>query len=203
MQSIQLRNFDREESRTLLDRRGVSGVHHAEALAFTRGHPLALALVADVAAQGGEAGPTAELRGVVDTLLGTLVETVPSPQHRRALEACAQVLTTTEPLLAELLDVPDAHEMFAWLWSLSIVETGPRGLYPHDIARDTLDAELRWRHPDQCAEIHRRAGAAYRRQFYAVPPALQRRCWSSTSPPPRQPRTRSIRHRQRGVRGGP
>ena len=173
VQSIQLRNFDREESRTLLDRRGVSHVHHADALAFTRGHPLALALVADVAAQGGEAGPTGELRGVVDTLLGTLVETVPSSQHRRALEACAQVLTTTEPLLAELLDVPDSHELFAWLRSLSIVETGPRGLYPHDIARDTLDAELRWRHPEQCAEIHRRAGAAYRRQFFAVPPALQ------------------------------
>ena len=173
VQALHLQNFDREESRTLLEHRGVAGAHHADALAFTRGHPLALALVADVAAQGGDAGPTAELRGVVDTLLGTLVETVPSPLHRRALEACAQVLTTTEPLLAELLDVPDAHEMFAWLRSLSIVEIGPRGLYPHDLARDTLDAELRWRHPEQCAEIHRRAGAAYRRQFYAVPPALQ------------------------------
>jgi hypothetical protein len=63
--------------------------------------------------------------------------------------------------------------MFAWLRSLSIIEAGPRGLYPHDIARDTLGAELRWRHPEHWAEIHRRAGAAYRRQFYAVPPDQQ------------------------------
>jgi hypothetical protein len=173
VQMIQLTNFSREESGALLDRRGVARERHADALAFTRGHPLALALVADVAAQGGEAAPPTELQGVVDTLLATFVETVPSPQHRRALEACAQVLTTTEPLLAELLDLPDAHPMFAWLRSLSIIETRPRGLHPHDIARDTLDAELRWRDPQQHAEIHRRAGAAYRRHFYAVPPALQ------------------------------
>ena len=173
MHAIHLTNLSREESRDLLERRGVSRAHHAGALAFTRGHPLALALMADVAAQGGETAPPAALRGVVDSLLATLVDTVPSPQHRRALEACAQVLTTTEPLLAELLDLPDAHAMFAWLRSLSIIETGPRGLHPHDIARDALGAELRWRHPEQHAEIHRRAGAAYRRQFYAVPPTLQ------------------------------
>lgn len=173
VRSVQLTNFSREESRVLLERRGVAAADHAAALAFTRGHPLALALMADIAAQSGESTPPAALRGVVDALLATLVDTVPTPEHRRALEACAQVLTTTEPLLAELLDLPDAHAMFAWLRSLSIIETGPRGLYPHDIARDALDAELRWRHPDQCAEIHRRAGAAYRRQFYTVPPALQ------------------------------
>jgi hypothetical protein len=173
VQAISLRNLSKEESESLLERRGVAPAHHAGALAFTRGHPLALALVADVAAQGGEATPPAELRSVVDTLLARLVETVPSPEHRRALEACAQVLTTTEPLLAELLDISDAHEVFSWLRSLSFIETGPRGVYPHDIARDTLGAELRWRHPDQYAEIHRRAGAAYRRQFYAVPPAHQ------------------------------
>lgn len=171
--AIQLSNLTREESGILLDRQGVARDRHADALAFTRGHPLALALVADVAAQGGEAAAPTELRGVVDTLLATFVDTVPSSQHRRALEACAQVLTTTEPLLAELLDLPDAHEMFAWLRSLSIIETGPRGLYPHDIARDTLNAELRWRDSEQHAEIHRRAGAAYRRQFYAVSPSLQ------------------------------
>ena len=204
MQAIQLTNLSREDSKTLLERRGVSTAHHAAALAFTRGHPLALALVADVAAQGGEATPPADLRGVVDALLATLVDTVPSPLHRRALEACAQVLTTTEPLLAELLDLPDAHEMFDWLRSLSIVETGPRGLYPHDVARDALGAELRWRHPEQYAEIHRRAGAAYRRQFYAVP----RPCSSTGArgvrlPASRQPGARPVRHRQRRVRDGP
>ena len=173
VQMIALVNLTKEESRSFLERRGIPSAEHAKALAFTRGHPLALALVADVAVQGGETTPRGSLRGVVDSLLSTLVDTVPSPQHRRALEACAQVLTTTEPLLAALLKLPDAHEMFAWLRGLSFIESGPRGLYPHDIAREALGAELRWRDPDQYAEIHRRAGAAYRRQFHGESPAHQ------------------------------
>ena len=42
----------------------------------------------------------------------------------------------------------DAHELFAWLRDLSFVEAGPDGLFPHDLARDVLDADLRWRDPD-------------------------------------------------------
>lgn len=36
-------------------------------------------------------------------------------------------------------------ELFAWLRELSFVETGPDGLAPHDLARDVLDVDLRWR----------------------------------------------------------
>jgi hypothetical protein len=50
-----------------------------------------------------------------------------------------------------------------------LAESGPRGLFPHDVAREALNAELRWRHPEQYAEIHRRAGAYYRDRFYSVP----------------------------------
>jgi hypothetical protein len=170
---LPLSNLSREESRLLLEARGVSADQQAEALAFTRGHPLALALVADVVAQGGGGFELAERPDVVDALLGSIVDTVPSAQHRSALEACAQVLTTTEPLLARLLDLPDAHDMFEWLRGLSFVEAGPRGLFPHDVARDALGKELRWRHPDQYAEIHRRAGACYRDRFAAVPTSQQ------------------------------
>ncbi len=170
---LRLSNLSQEESRLLLEARGVSADQQAEALAFTHGHPLALALVADVVAQGGGDLALAERPDVVDALLGSMVDTVPSARHRSALEACAQVLTTTEPLLARLLDLPDAHDMFEWLRGLSFVEAGPRGLFPHDVARDALGRELRWRHPDQYAEIHRRAGAYYRDRFDAVPTSQQ------------------------------
>ena len=144
-----------------------------KALEFTRGHPLALALVADVAENGRVDVLHGTNPAVVSALLGSLVDSVPSATHRVALEICAQVLTTTEPLLAALLGVEDAHDVFGWLRGLSIVETGPRGLFPHDLARDTLGSELRWRHPEQHADIHRRAGAYYREQFYLVDPSLQ------------------------------
>lgn len=172
--SIHLGNLTASESRSLLELRGVPAAAQAQALAFTGGHPLALALVADVVAQGGGALASAATPGVVNALLGTLIDTVPSPLHRAALEACAQVLTTTEPLLAALLEVEDARDLFDWLRGLSIIEAGPRGLYPHDVAREALAAELRWRHPDQHAQIHRRAGVYYRNRFYAHDSSQQR-----------------------------
>jgi AAA ATPase domain len=167
--TVALQNLSAADSAALLERRGVPSDQVAEAFAFTRGHPLALALVADVVAQGGDTQAARRLPGVVGTLVGTLIDSVPSVRQRRALDACAQVMTTTEPLLAVLLDDPDVGEVFAWLRGLSIIESGPRGLFPHDVAREALNAELRWRHPEQYAEIHRRAGAYYRDRFYSVP----------------------------------
>ena len=173
LHSVRLNNLSDQESRALLDRRGVPREAHDRVVEFTRGHPLALALVADVTEQGGDDLTVENDPALVRALLGVLIESVPSPRHRAALEICAQVLTTTEPLLAAVLGVDDAHDVFSWLTGLSIVESGRRGLFPHDLARDALSAELRWRHPDQHASIHQRAGAFYRDRFYAVSPSAQ------------------------------
>jgi hypothetical protein len=156
-----------EASKLLLDR-GVSAEDCAPALAFTRGHPLALALVADVAPQRPFA--VAEAPEVVKALLRSLVDAVPSPRHRLALEGSALVLSTTEPLLGALLDQPEAEDLFEWLRGLSIIEPGPRGLFPHDLVRDVLASELRWRDPPAYAALHRRAAAYYRGQFGRADP---------------------------------
>ncbi|MEV5595609.1 ATP-binding protein [Streptomyces sp. NPDC052496] len=157
--------LDEADSRELLTRRGVPPAVQEQGLAFTRGYPLALALVADVAALGGEAAGPEPSPQVVRALLASLLEAVPTPLHRTALEASSQVLSTTEPLLAALLDVPDAGPYFDWLCGLSAVESGARGVHPHDLVRDALDAELRWRDPERRAALHRRASAYYQRLF--------------------------------------
>jgi hypothetical protein len=84
------------------------------------------------------------------------VERLPGERHRQALEACAHVRVTTEALLAAALEDGGAHELFGWLRRLSFVEEGPEGLFPHDLARDVLDADLRWRNPESYLELHRR-----------------------------------------------
>ncbi|UNO43092.1 ATP-binding protein [Streptomyces sp. MST-110588] len=157
--------LDEADSRELLARRGVPEHARDAGLAFTRGHPLALALVADVTAHGGEPVPPDRSPQIVQALLAGLLEAVPTPLHRAALESCAQVLETTEPLLAALLETGDARPYFDWLRALSAMECGPRGIHPHDLVRDVLDAELRWRHPERRALLHRRAGAYYQRLF--------------------------------------
>lgn len=176
LQVMSLRNFSPEESAHYLEMRGVPPVHHRAALDFTHGFPLALSLITDVFTQRG--GSAAALRfdpettpDVVQALLSRFVEKVPSPAHRAALEASALVRLTTEPLLAEMLIGTEAaggkdsnfdpHELFQWLRSLSFMEATWQGLYPHDVAREALLAELRWRNRDRYAELHRRARSYY------------------------------------------
>jgi hypothetical protein len=45
------------------------------------------------------------------------------------------------------------------LLDLSFVEETQGGLRPHDVARDVLEADLRWRDPEAYADIHRRLRA--------------------------------------------
>ena len=76
-----------------------------------------------------------------------------------------------ETLLAEMLALPDpasghgeaVYELFAWLRGLSFVDVRKGGLFPHDLARDALAADLKWRNPDWYAELHLRARTYYTR----------------------------------------
>jgi hypothetical protein len=162
MRTLALRNLNPEESRAYLAKRRVPSDEHAKVLAFTHGHPLALSLVADVLDQRpGQSFQPEAAPDVVKTLLEQFVQKVPGPAHRAALEACAQVRLTNEALLGEMLAFPDVRELFDWLRGLSFIESRPEGLFPHDLAREALAADLRWRNPDWYAELHKRARAFY------------------------------------------
>ena len=162
IRALPLRNLNPEEGRSFLTKRSVPAAQHRAVLDFTHGHPLALSLVADVFAQRPdiefepEAAPD-----VVRVLLAQLVQKVPGPAHRAALEACAMVRLMTEGLLSAMLANPEVHDLFEWLRGLSFVESGRHGLFPHDLAREALSADVRWRNPDWYAELHRRARSYY------------------------------------------
>jgi hypothetical protein len=158
LRTLPLRNFDTEESRTLLYRRGIPLEQYDAILNFTFGHPLALSLAADVFDQRPDwTFSPDQAPDFIKTLLDKFVQKVPSPAHRTALEACAIMRLTTETLLQRLMDMPDVHDLFEWLRSLSFIESGPYGLYPHDLAREALRVDLQWRNPDWHAELHDRA----------------------------------------------
>jgi len=157
-QILALRNLRPEESQTYLATRGIPDDQHADALAFTHGHPLALALVADVLRQADRLAsfnPGSD-PDVVRILLERLVQDVPSLEHRLALEVCILAWATTEAMLADVLGIVDAHHLFEWLRRLSFIEHGPYGLFPHDLAREVLDADLRWRNSDSYRELQQR-----------------------------------------------
>jgi hypothetical protein len=152
---VSLRNLSPQESRQYLRACGVDPVHHDQLVELAHGHPLGLSLLADVVVRGGETAADPLTPDLVGTLLRRFLEVVPSGLHRRALEVSAPARVTTEALLREVLGSADAHELFTWLRELSFVESGPEGVYPHDLVRDALEADLRWRDPEGYRRVFR------------------------------------------------
>jgi DNA-binding protein Fis len=170
---VSLRNLRPDESLAFLAVRGVPLRQHPSILSFTHGHPLALSLVADVVTQTAGQGPQVDFQPdqiphVVAMLLERFIGEVPSQQHRLALHACAIVRALNESILRAALEQPDVSEIFAWLRQLSFIESGPRGLFPHDLAREVLDNDLRWRDPESYRALHDRVRGAIRRQMMAA-----------------------------------
>lgn len=174
---VALRNLDPGDSRLLLRRADVDDALHDRLLAVTHGHPLALSLLVDVVAGGGAVpgGRDPLPPDVVANLVRRFVDVVPSDTHRRALEVCAIARVTTESLLRDVLEADDVHDLFAWLRGLSIIESGADGIFPHDLARDVLDIDLRWRDPDSYRRVFQRVRDHTRRRLDTLHGYAQRR----------------------------
>ncbi len=151
---LALRNLAPDEARVLLSRAGVPAPAGERLAAITHGHPLALSLLLDVRSQGEAPQALDAVPDVVSALVTGFMAGVPSPRHRRALEIVAHARVTTGALLRRILGGPRAT-LLDWLRGLSFIESGPDGLIPHDLARDVVDADLRWRDRAAYDEVHR------------------------------------------------
>jgi hypothetical protein len=174
VRTVALRNLNPTDTEHYLGQLAIPHDQHQRVVDFTHGHPLALSLVADLFAQrpGIQFQPE-EAPDMIRTLLELFVQKVPGPAHRAVLEICALVNITTEPLLAAMLELPEAHELFEWLRGLSLIDSMRQGIYPHDLAREALSADLRWRNPQWYRELHRRAREYYSAQLQRTQGAEQ------------------------------
>jgi DNA-binding SARP family transcriptional activator len=172
-----LKELSRSESEMLLDARAVPVGIRNSVIEFAGGHPLALSLAADWTRNSDpDIGSWQPERDVVDALLAELIEPVPTPSHRMALQVCALADATTEQLLRAVIPfggyaLAESVELFAWLRSQPFIRDGAAGLYPHDLLREVLDCDLRWRDPagyedlrQKIAEFFSESHTARRRQ---------------------------------------
>lgn len=173
---LQLRNLSPDESIEFLTKKGVPESDHRAALDFTHGHPLALSLVAEIYAYDGDQRfDPATSPDIVRSLLDLFLEQVPGPAHRAALEICVLALNTTEPLLKEAMELMDAMPLFDWLRQLSFIESNKLGLYPHDLVREAVTADIRWRNPEWYTELHERIRNFYIKRIRETTGEAQRR----------------------------
>ncbi len=165
---VSLRNLHPEESRQLLTTLQVPVSLQESILSLSYGHPLALVLLADWLAlppADAEAISLERAPEVIHLLVERFMRDVPTPVHRQALEACALARVTTEALLADVLGEQAAPTLFAWLRALSFIEVSPAGLFPHDLVREVLETDLRWRNPEAWRELYRRVRGHLTRRF--------------------------------------
>ncbi len=160
---VSLRNLEPDDARAFLRSAGVAEEHLGWMSELSHGHPLALSLLVDVLSQrqATGAGDVVPLElGAAPDVVGRLVESflagVPGPRHRLALECVAHARVATSGLLGTVFGEREGAELFSWLRALSFMEHGPYGLYPHDLAREVIDADLRWRDPVAYREVHAR-----------------------------------------------
>ena len=157
LQVMVLRDLPREDAVALLDTRDVPPGLRDPLLAFAGGHPLALSLAGQVAGAGAApAGGWVPSADVLRTLVSALVGAVPSAVHQHVLQICAHAYDTSEELLRAVLGPEqDARVLFNWLCDQPFIEFGAGGVFPHDVIREVLDADLRWRDPQGYEAVHR------------------------------------------------
>jgi hypothetical protein len=149
-----LDRFDPAESGELLARAGVVPPVRPHLVKLGRGHPLTMALLADLAASGEVPDTLADAPDLISALLESFLRDAPSEAHLTGLAACAIAWLTTEDLLARLVGA-DAPAIWRWLARRPFITAGPRGLFTHDLARDVLDAEFERRAPERYRSHHR------------------------------------------------
>jgi AAA ATPase domain len=149
-----LDHFDEADSGELLARAGVEAAVRPHLVRLGRGHPLAMALLADAAVTGTVPDTLAEVPDLVSELLESLLRGAPTDSHVIGLATCAKAWLTTEDLLRDTVGA-EAPAVWAWLERRPFIACGPRGLWPHDLARDVLDAEFERRSPERYRSLHR------------------------------------------------
>lgn len=167
LRSVELSGMDDAEAALLLRNRDVPTTAGADIMRVAHGLPLALTLFADARERSTEAaGPRRdwELRNspdLVRELLRLLLRESPSPAQADALHVLALARVTTEELVRHTLDVPvaEAQALAAWLRGLSFVRSTPEGLIPHQLVREALLADLRWRDLEKYERLFRRLHA--------------------------------------------
>ena len=154
---IELKELTEDNSRKMMESRGLKPKHFERVQRFARGYPLVL----DMAATALKAQPDLEIKdGPPPKILQQLTQAFLSgliPETVEAVEAASTVRCVTEPLLRGLLNISSVTEVFQNLQSLPFIDVTTEGLTFHDVVHDTISKELSWRDPERYHTYRKRA----------------------------------------------
>lgn len=149
----ELQELGAAETYELLERLDVPAERRDSLARLGRGHPLALAMLAETIGSGPVPDQLDEAPDVVSTLCRLIIDDVPDAAHRAGLATCAHATRMTEDLLGHTVG-PRAPEVWAWLESRPYVRRGAIGLFLHDVVRELFEAEFACRAPQAYTQLH-------------------------------------------------
>lgn len=159
---VNLGELSKQESLELLELRDVEADRRDAIVELTGGYPLALTVAADVVERHPErpfsyAAAARELQ----LLLRRLFYDAASAQQLQVLKLSALVRRTTEPLLAEALQLEDASDLLRWLSVQPFFDNDEEGFFPREPIRRLITDELHRFEPRARQELIHRAMTYY------------------------------------------
>ncbi|MGM0564321.1 MAG: hypothetical protein ACQES2_08325 [Pseudomonadota bacterium] len=139
-----------------LERRAIQGDTAESLIRLASGLPLVLAMAADEARDGHHLTQLPEdTTSLIPALTERLTREAETHHQQRALAVSAVAREVPLSLLQSLFDKEQATPLYRWLSRISCIRYGQKGLYPHDLVRDALMAQMRKQQPGEYEEIAR------------------------------------------------
>ena len=146
--SLKLTGISEIESVAYLQQAGHSESTAAKINQLANGHPLALRLVSNtILEQPNRNIADISLSHAQHTLANYFLDDIKSPQLKQAIEATACVRYVNETILAEMLDLNDATEIYQQLSSLEFIEHFQAGLRLYNPLKQAVASTLKARSP--------------------------------------------------------
>lgn len=162
LSSLRLGSLSLQEEYSYLRNYALAHEQQQRILSFTYGYPLALSLISSWAARQPHTIFQPEMvPDIIKALFDRVGLSLRDTQHQLLLEICALARRTTEPLLTEFFADTEVRDLFNWLRHHSFIEVDIEGLAPHDLVREVVTAEMRWRNRRHYAELRQRLRSFY------------------------------------------
>jgi hypothetical protein len=166
--SMKLDELGREPSLRALQAGGMSQAAARRAYGVTRGHPMALRLAISSGRRFLDDVPGDLIRHQVIMQLSDVFIADLDRVARCALEAMSTVRRTTRTVLAAMLDIPEADDLYEQLQALSVIERRNDGLVLHPTVQEAIAGRLRASDPARFTGYRRRAWRALEAQASAI-----------------------------------
>lgn len=160
-----LGNLTKEDSAGYLKQCGMTDDRQIERVWYkTGGHPLALALAADVSHELDWMN-SADETGWFEHLAKAWLREAPDPHLRKVVEAAAVLLRINREVLQVIMDQEIDDDTFSQLISLSFVRKTERGWMLHDLMQRAMRKQLEDRTPAYFERLRGRAAQYYAAQI--------------------------------------